>query len=292
MTISFVGSAVPAGNPTTSFTIAIPAVQPGDLLVLACTNRDATAAPVVTDNDIGGYTWVRKSTEVSKGSLWYRRATDVTSAKTITANGFTGSASGVLVAARGAARSGDPFNAYSLEENIAGNEAHAGLITDIDGCAVVLSVHNVANDNPVTASAASILGSLAQGAESLSTGGLDCATSLRGAIQSAAGDTGAFSWAQVDGITTSIAFAIKPESASTVSVALDHVCAGQGHIHFDVSVNGGAPRSMMLHVDEMLAALTEDEREIIFRGLLRIHGIGKTRAQMRSDILAGITMTV
>jgi hypothetical protein len=30
----------------------------------------------------------------------------------------------------------------------------------------------------------------------------------------------------------------------------------------------------------------------VLRGLLRIHAIGRTRAQMRSDLIAGITMTV
>ena len=153
MAITFVNSAVPAGNPTTSFTITIPTVAVSDLLLLATTNRDATTAPSVTDDDSGGNTWTQKSSAASKGRLWYKRATSATSAKTITASGFTGSCSGVLTVLRGALNTGDPFNQYTLEENASGDETHAEITASVDQCYITCSVHNVGNDNAVTATA-------------------------------------------------------------------------------------------------------------------------------------------
>jgi hypothetical protein len=211
--ISFVGSAVPGGNPTTSFTITIPTVSVGDLLILATTNRDADAAPTVTDNDTGGNTWTEKSSVAGCGRLFYKFATSGTSAKTITASGFTGSCSGVLVVLRGTKASGDPFNQYSHEANASANETHAAITPTVNGCWVGLAVHNDANDNAVTASACTSPGSLTEGNEKLSTGGSDCGCSLKGLVQATAGSTGAFTWAQTDGATVSQAFAVEPLAA-------------------------------------------------------------------------------
>lgn len=220
MAITFVNSAVPTGNPTTSFTITIPTVQTGDLLIFACTNRDATTTPSVADNDSGN--WVRKTSGSSKGGLWYRYATSATSGKTLTAGGttaFTGSCTGVLVVLRGAVTSGDPFDKYTLEDNASGNETHAGITPDFDGCWIGLAVHNDSNDNSVTNSATTSPGSLTEGNEKLSTGGSDCATSLRGLVQATKGATGNATWSQTDGTTVSQLFAVKPPDTVTVSAA-------------------------------------------------------------------------
>lgn len=213
MTITFVNSAIPTANPTTSYTITIPTVQVGDLLILANTNRDADTAPSVTDNDTGGETWTQKSSTAGCGRLFYKRATSATSAKTITASGQTGSCSGVLVVLRGATLGGDPFNQYTHEANASGNETHAGFTPTVDGCWIGLAVHNDANDNAVTNSACTSPGSLTEGNEKLSTGGSDCGCSLRGLVQSTAGATGSFTWSQTDGATVSQAFAVEPAKA-------------------------------------------------------------------------------
>jgi hypothetical protein len=209
MPVSFVSSAVPAGATTTSFTITIPTVATNDILVLATTNGGATTNPDVADNDSGA--WSRKTAATAKGQLFWRRATAATSGKTITAGGvtaFTNSCSGVLVL-RGALRTGDPFSNCTEEENIAGNETHAAF--GVGGPAWVgIAICNGATngDVNVTSVACTSPGSLTEGTEKLSTGGVDCACALLGAYLSAGANTGAFTWAQTDLATTSIAFAV------------------------------------------------------------------------------------
>lgn len=210
MAISFVASAVPAGNPTTSYNITIPTVAVNDLLILATTNRDADTAPTVIDNDTGGETWTEKSSVAGCGRLFYKRATSATSAKAISASGFTGSCSGVLIVLRGAKSSGDPFHQYTHEPNASGDETHAGFTTTIDGCWIGLAVHNDGNDNLVTNSACTSPGSLTEGGEKQSVGGSDCSCSVRGLVQATAGATGDFTWAQTNGATVSQAFAVEP----------------------------------------------------------------------------------
>jgi hypothetical protein len=210
MPVSFVSSAVPAGATTTSFTITIPTVATNDILVLATTNGGATTNPDVADNDSGA--WSRKTAATAKGQLFWRRATAATSGKTITAGGvtaFTNSCSGVLVVLRGALRTGDPFSNCTEEENIAGNETHAAF--GVGGPAWVgIAICNGATngDVNVTSVACTSPGSLTEGTEKLSTGGVDCACALFGASLSAGANTGAFTWAQTDLATTSIAFAV------------------------------------------------------------------------------------
>lgn len=78
---------------------------------------------------------------------------------------------------------------------------------------------------------------------------------------------------------------------ATVAIALISSCAGQGHVHLNVSINGGAVQAYRLHIDEMMIPLTTEEREIILRGLLKLHAAGKTKAQMRTSVIAGVNVT-
>jgi hypothetical protein len=216
--VTFVSSAVPAGNPTTSFTITIPTVSTGDLLIVACTNRDATTTPSMLDNDSGS--WTRKTSATSKGGLWYRYATAATSAKTISAGtttAFTGSCSGVLVVLRGTCGVGDPFEQYSLEDNTTTDKTHAQITTVADGCWVGLAVSVVTNDDAVTNSATTSPGSLTEGNEKLSTGGLDCGTSIKGLAKATAGATGSATWTQASATTVSQLFAVRPSSAGSAT---------------------------------------------------------------------------
>jgi hypothetical protein len=240
--ITQVSTAVPAGNPTTSFTITVPTVTTGDLLIVACTNRDATTTPSMVDNDSG--TWLRKTSGASKGGLWYRYATAATSGKTITAGGttaFTGSTSGVLVVLRGTVTAGDPFDQYTLEDNISGNETHASITPAYNGCWIGLAVHNVGNDNAVTNSATTSPGTLTEGTEKQSTGGSDCATSLRGLVHATAGATGAATWTQTDGVTVSQLFAVKPPDTNAVTAAAPSFSGRTVTIGEAVPVSAAAP---------------------------------------------------
>lgn len=213
MAATFVSSAVPSGNPTTSFTITIPTVAVDDILILAATNKAATADPTVTDNDTGGNAWAKVisgNNGTGNLSVWWKRATSATSAKTITASGFTNSCSGVLHVWRGCSKASTPYASATYETNASANESHAGFTPALDGCPVFLAVGNATNDIAVTNMACTSPGTLAHFAEKLSTGGTDCSCALGSDDQVTAGATGNFTWSQTDAASMSITFYLRP----------------------------------------------------------------------------------
>lgn len=196
MAITHVVSQAPTGNPTTSFTLVINAgVLADDLLILSCTNRDATTNPSVTDNDTGGNAWARLDSGASGLSVWWKRATSATASKTITAGSFTGSSSAVLSIYRGASKAATPYANATQESNASGDASHAGFTTTRAGSWVFLCVAQRTNDIAISGqTTATSPGALAEQGDNLSTGGLDCANSLASAEKVAVGSTGAFSW--------------------------------------------------------------------------------------------------
>ena len=204
-----------ATNATTSASITIPTVYTGEDLYVLAVSRDHTSGTTkytCTDNDTGGNTWTEKAISSDrKTTLFWKKATGSTSAKTISIATTVGSvASGLSVFSGGAPT--DPTTNIVLEENASGNEAHAGFTPDNDNSYVVLCVTQDSNDLAVTDLAAATLGSFEpeQWAR-LNTGGSDCAATMAGKVQAGTKTaTGVFSWAQTDGTSDSISFAIKP----------------------------------------------------------------------------------
>lgn len=93
MAISHIETTLPAGNPTTSFTVTISAsTLTNDLLFLTVIHK-ATTNPTVTDNDTGGNTWVLLEA-INDGTrsytVWWKRATSGTASKTVTVGSLTG----------------------------------------------------------------------------------------------------------------------------------------------------------------------------------------------------------
>lgn len=223
-------SAVPAGNPTTSFTVVIPsAVLAGDLLVIAFTSRDhtsATAHPTVTDNDTGGNTWTVTALSADRKHLRaVKRATSGSAGKSVTVAGCVGSASGVLSAWSGTDTSGDPTTNLSTETNASGDEAHAGFTPTAADSMLRLFVTNYTNDNAITTPATANHGAMT-GTEKLSTGGSDCATHDAHDLATGSTATGSITWAQATNAATySTVWALKPTVADT---ALAGSSAGVG----------------------------------------------------------------
>lgn len=215
MPIALRGSAaVPAGNPTTGFTITIPATQAGDWCEFVFTSRDHTAItglPTVTDNDTGGNTWTVSALSLDRKALVARkRATSGTAGKTITVAGCVGSSSGVLKCWSGTDTVASPVTNEVVETNLSGDEAHAGFTPTNADSMVCAAVFNYANDNAVTSLSFATLGATTM-TEKLSTGGSDCATAFGHALQSGGPSaTGGLSWAQTNGTTYSATWALKP----------------------------------------------------------------------------------
>lgn len=227
MAVALRGAAVvPAGNPTTGFTVVVPAsVVANDLLFLTLTSRDSVGAGTlaVTDNG-GGNAWAKIGNSTDhKATLWWKRATAGTAGATVTVANAVGSSSGVLKCFSGADTGATPYTNVVVETNASANETHAGFTPDAAGSMLCASVHNYANDNAVTTLAFATSGALnVTGAEKLSTGGSDCANIFGHVLQvGGPSATGNLTWAQTDGTTYSITWAIKPLALQNHTLAAD-----------------------------------------------------------------------
>lgn len=82
---------------------------------------------------------------------------------------------------------------------------------------------------------------------------------------------------------------------ATLSYTFSHACAGGGHIDLDISFNGGPARRTAFTIDELrtpLSALTPEERANLALNILKLRLAGLTRAQARSVVEAGVTVTI
>jgi hypothetical protein len=228
MAVTFVDSVLAAGNPTTSLTCTLDfATAAGDILILEFTHRgtgDGTVAGTTVTT--GGVTWTPKhdqpyATNTFSGMTYWARATGDHNGQTVTVSGLTNSCAGIVTCYAGALASGDPLADATVvgEDNASGNETQAQITTGTNGSWVVLVVAN-SPDVAVTSQTCTSPGALTARAEKLSTGGTDTSIAHASAEKATAGATGAFTWAQTNGISGSWAYAIKPEPADTTAPVL------------------------------------------------------------------------
>jgi hypothetical protein len=217
MAVSFVSNALGASNSTTSFSITLPTTAAGDILILEFTHRGTGDGTIGgTSVTSGGLTWNIKhsqlyATSTFSGKTYWTRATGNHSGQTVTGSGLTNSCAAIVTVYRGALASGDPLADATIvgEDNASGNETQAQITTATAGSWVVLVVAN-SPDVAVTSQSCTSPGALTLRAERESTGGTDTAIAHASAEKATAGATGAFTWAQTDGISGSWAYAIKP----------------------------------------------------------------------------------
>src|SRR5690242_13547210 len=216
---------VPTGNPTTGFSVTIPAgAVSGVILEISVTSRDSVnpaLGPTISDNDSGGNAWaiVRQSAD-GKATTWWKRATGGTAGKSITIAAALGSCSGVLKGWTGCAASGTPQADVTEEANASGNETHAGFTPSQADSMVRAVIYNYGNDNAVTSLSFATLGATTM-TEKLSTGGSDCACASGHKLQAgAAAATGDLTWAQTNGATYSHVWALIPLEEHSGSAAL------------------------------------------------------------------------
>lgn len=78
---------------------------------------------------------------------------------------------------------------------------------------------------------------------------------------------------------------------ATVAIGLSGACAGGGHLALNVTVNG-SPQIIAYTGDEILQTEPSDLIHDFVLAVLRLHCAGMTRAQARSAIQAGFTVTI
>lgn len=79
---------------------------------------------------------------------------------------------------------------------------------------------------------------------------------------------------------------------ATVVITLNSVCGGGGHANISVTVNGVDKGDFVVWADDILSDITDDEIETFLKLVVRAHKIGKTKAQVRSNLQAGLTVAI
>jgi len=214
--ISLVGHNCPAiQTPTTAADVHLPSwLLANDVIFAWITNRDATGDPTVGDDE-GAGSWAKVTNQAAatsgSGSIWWKRASANTHDKLLSISGVTGSIAVVIRVYRGAVTTGDPYEQVAGEANASGNETQVQITPTGNDRRVCFAVFNKADITPTTMVCTDP--TLVSQTHYRSTGGSDSAVDVVCGQQGTAAPTGAFTWAQSNGTTASVAFAIIPASA-------------------------------------------------------------------------------
>jgi len=79
---------------------------------------------------------------------------------------------------------------------------------------------------------------------------------------------------------------------ATVTLTALAICGGGDHVRLRLDVNGVERLTKTFKVPELVDTLDDTDTLDIVRTLVRLHKIGKTNAQVKTDLLAGLTITV
>ena len=77
---------------------------------------------------------------------------------------------------------------------------------------------------------------------------------------------------------------------SAVTVTLTSICSGGGHLTF--TVTGDVTRTQMLDLSVLTDPATEQEVEAFLKLICKLAKKGRTNAQARTLLQAGVTVTV
>lgn len=79
---------------------------------------------------------------------------------------------------------------------------------------------------------------------------------------------------------------------TTVHIRATASCSGGEHVTIVADLDGGPPQQTMFSVGDMMQPLTAEDVAATVLPLIRLHARGLTRAQLRNDLLAGLTVVV
>jgi hypothetical protein len=166
----------------------------------------------------------------------------------------------VVTLYRGAAASGDPIEAILHEDNAAANETMAEITTLTDKAWVVLTVAN-SPDVAITAQTCTSPGNLTERAARLNTTGTDTSIEHASAVKATAGATGALTWSQTDGASSSRAYAIKPNVTTPFADARAAMITGSDSAQsegggWDAKVEPNIPVASVVRTSDTVCTIT------------------------------------
>lgn len=79
---------------------------------------------------------------------------------------------------------------------------------------------------------------------------------------------------------------------ATVTIQATNICSGGDHVTITGSISGGPSKSVIFHVNDLISAIDDIGVGEAILAIIRIHSIGKTLAQVKSDLQTGTTVTI
>lgn len=79
-----------------------------------------------------------------------------------------------------------------------------------------------------------------------------------------------------------------------IAITLDHLCAAENHAHLTLDLNSGEKiRQQMFTVNDLInAPLDENDIEGFRKVLMKLGSRGKSKAQMKTLLEAGVIITI
>ena len=79
---------------------------------------------------------------------------------------------------------------------------------------------------------------------------------------------------------------------TTITISPSTICTGGGHVHTSWQLNVGPVRQVVYDTDELRGSPSLEEAHAAVRTIIRAHIMGLTRAQARTILEAGISVTI
>lgn len=79
---------------------------------------------------------------------------------------------------------------------------------------------------------------------------------------------------------------------ATLVLTTVSTCAGGQHVVLSATINGVDKGNQNVVADDVLAAFDDEEIAAFIKGVIRLHKLGKTNAQVKADLAAGLTVTL
>ncbi len=79
---------------------------------------------------------------------------------------------------------------------------------------------------------------------------------------------------------------------AVVQIQALSTCAGGEHVTVRARLDGSDVQTVVFSVADMTKALTTADVAAVVLPMIQLHARGKTTAQLRTDLLAGISVTV
>lgn len=79
---------------------------------------------------------------------------------------------------------------------------------------------------------------------------------------------------------------------ATVTITALAICSGGDHVRIELKVDGVEQLTKVYHVADLVDAVADVDKEDVIRTMIRLHKIGKTVAQVKTDLQAGLNVVV